>query len=246
MPPPPPTPAQTVARRNVIFAFWVRLLSVKLIAGRHLSRHSTLVENNQHLPSKAASRTHGRMVRWKSTSLYTKLTKACKIEFPIPVAVKNFDSSFDLAALIRNAQHHIDDANDFNAHHLRLHDANDNVEFAYTVILTPSSIPSTTATLFHKNRTLSIMYPPPQYLGLPDYLARTILTLFASEKRYIRSVLDRSLSDHGSLPEFARRVVRASRNYQVTFSLLNGGGQNAVESWDIADALQSIFFTSNY
>ena len=34
------------------------------------------------------------------------------------------DPAFDLDGLIRNAQHHIDDANDFNAHHLRLHDAN--------------------------------------------------------------------------------------------------------------------------
>jgi hypothetical protein len=37
--------------------------------------------------------------------------------------VKNLDVGFDLDGLIRNAQHHIDDANDFNAHHLRLHDA---------------------------------------------------------------------------------------------------------------------------
>jgi hypothetical protein len=50
-------------------------------------------------------------------------SQACKIEFPIPVAVQNLDPGFDLDGLIRNAQHHIDDANDFNAHHLRLHDA---------------------------------------------------------------------------------------------------------------------------
>jgi hypothetical protein len=67
-----------------------------------------------------------------------------------------------------------------------------------------------------------------------------ILTLFASERRYIRSVLLRSTNDAASLPEFVRRVVRGSRKYQVTFSLLNGGGEQAVESWDIAEALSCI------
>jgi hypothetical protein len=159
------------------------------------------------------------------------------------------DGGIDLDGLIRNAQHHIDDANDFNAHHLRLHDAKgssfkdgltvDDVEFAYTIILSPSfQYPSPASTLHHSNRTLIISYTPHQYLALPDYLSRTILTLFASERRYIRSVLHRSTNDLGSLPEFARRVVRGSRKYQVTFSLLNGGGEEAVETWDIADALK--------
>jgi hypothetical protein len=178
--------------------------------------------------------------------------KACKIEFPIPVAVQSLDPSFDLDGLIRNAQHHIDDANDFNAHHLRLHHATgppqnvplfreltvDDVDFSYTIVLSPSfhqSSPS--STLHHANRTLRISYPPSQYLGLPDYLSRMILTVFASERRYIQSVLARSANDASALPEFARRVVRGSRKYQVTFSLLNGGGEKAVESWDIAEAL---------
>jgi Phosphatidylinositol-glycan biosynthesis class S protein len=98
--------------------------------------------------------------------------------------------------------------------------------------------PSPSSTLHHANRTLIISYPPQQYLALPSYLSRTILTLFASERRYIRSVLHRSTNDLGSLPEFARRVVRGNRKYQVTFSLLNGGGEQAVESWDISEALQ--------
>jgi hypothetical protein len=115
------------------------------------------------------------------------------------------------------------------------------VEFAYTILLSPSfSHPSPTSTLHHANRTLIISYPPQQHLALPDYLSRTILTLFASERRYIRSVLHRSTNDLGSLPEFARRVVRGSRKYQVTFSLLNGGGEEAVESWDISEALKRI------
>jgi hypothetical protein len=167
--------------------------------------------------------------------------------------VRSLDAAFDLDGLIRNAQHHIDDANDFNAHHLRLHNANgtqiygtgsftvDNVDFAYTIILNPTfQHPSLTSTLHHSNRTLVIAYPPHQYLALPEYLSRTILTLFASERRYIQSVLHRSANDLGSLPEFARRVVRGSRKYQVTFSLLNGGGEEAVESWDIAEALHRI------
>jgi hypothetical protein len=174
------------------------------------------------------------------------------------VAVTNLDAGFDLDALIRNAQHHIDDANDFNAHHLRLHDAKgfyqitkaylkDNIEFAYTIVLNPSfQHPSPTSILHHGNRTLIISYPPQQYLSLPDYLARTILVLFASERRYIRSVLHRSANDLGSLPEFARRVVRGSRKYQVTFSLLNGGGEEAVESWDIAEALHCFAFSLNH
>jgi hypothetical protein len=58
-----------------------------------------------------------------SVGLWGTNFQACKIEFPIPVAVRNLDPSFDLDGLIRNAQHHIDDANDFNAHHLRLHHA---------------------------------------------------------------------------------------------------------------------------
>jgi Phosphatidylinositol-glycan biosynthesis class S protein len=94
------------------------------------------------------------------------------------------------------------------------------------------------STLHHSNRTLVIAYPPQQHLSLPDYLSRTILTLFASERRYIRSVLHRSTNDLGSLPEFARRVVRGSTKYQVTFSLLNGGGEKAIETWDIAEALK--------
>lgn len=115
----------------------------------------------------------------------------------------------------------------------------DNIEFAYTIILNPSyQQASPSSTLHHSNRTLIIQYPPQQHLSLPDYLSRTILTLFASERRYIRSVLHRSTNDLGSMPEFARRVVRASRKYQVTFSLLNGGGEEAVESWDIAEALR--------
>ena len=89
-----------------------------------------------------------------------------------------------------------------------------------------------------------ISYPPHHHLALPDYLARTILELFASERRYIRSVLERSNNEMASLPEFARRVVRSSRKYQVTFSLLNGGGEEAIESWDIAEALQGIIFVS--
>lgn len=167
--------------------------------------------------------------------------------------MRSLDGGFDLEGLIRNAQHHIDDANDFNAHHLRLHNANgirvpqstvltvDNVEFAYTILLNPLfQHPSLTSTLHHSNRTLVITYPPQQYLALPEYLSRTILTLFASERRYIRSVLHRSTNDLESLPEFARRVVRGSRKYQVTFSLLNGGGEETIESWDIAEALQCI------
>jgi hypothetical protein len=118
----------------------------------------------------------------------------------------------------------------------------DNVDFAYTIILNPLfQYPSPTSTLHHSNRTLVIAYPPQQYLALPEYLSRTILTLFASERRYIQSVLHRSTNDLGSLPEFARRVVRGSRKYQVTFSLLNGGGEEVVESWDIAEALQRIY-----
>jgi Phosphatidylinositol-glycan biosynthesis class S protein len=111
------------------------------------------------------------------------------------------------------------------------------VEFAYTIVLSPSFQSHPSSTLHHANRTLSIAYPPSQYLGLPDYLSRMILTVFASERRYIRSVLARSANDAGALPEFARRVVRGSSKYQVTFSLLNGGGEQAVESWDIAEAL---------
>ena len=53
-------------------------------------------------------------------------------------------------------------------------------------------------------------------------------------------MLHRSTNDLESLPEFARRVVRGSRKYQVTFSLLNGGGEEAVESWDISEALKRI------
>ena len=64
------------------------------------------------------------------------------------------------------------------------------------------------------------------------------MKLFASERRYIRSVLHRSTNDLGTLPDFVRRVVRGSRKYQITFSLLNGGGEEAIESWDIAEALQ--------
>jgi len=123
----------------------------------------------------------------------------------------------------------------------------DNVDFAYTILLSPSfqqpsspTSPSPSATLYHANRTLIISYPPQQHLALPAYLSHTILTVFASERRYIRSVLHRSTNDLGSLPEFARRVVRGSRKYQVTFSLLNGGGEETVESWDIAQALESI------
>lgn len=115
------------------------------------------------------------------------------------------------------------------------------MDFAYTIVLAPSfTQTSLSSILHHTNRTLMISYPPQQYLGLPDYLSRMILTLFASERRYIRSVLHRSTNDVGSLPEFARRVVRGSRKYQVTFSLLNGGGEQAVESWDIAEALDCI------
>jgi len=116
------------------------------------------------------------------------------------------------------------------------------VDFAYTIVLAPSfTHTSPSSTLHHANRTLMISYPPQQHLGLPDYLSRIILTLFASERRYIRSVLHRFTNDAGGLPEFARRVVRGSRKYQVTFSLLNGGGEEAVESWDIAEALNCIF-----
>ena len=118
----------------------------------------------------------------------------------------------------------------------------DNIDFAYTIVLSPLyQHPSIMSTLHHHNRTLLITYPPQQYLALPDYLSRTMLKLFASERRYIRSVLHRSTNDLGSLPEFARRVVRGSRKYQVTFSLLNGGGEKAVESWDIAEALQRTY-----
>ena len=77
---------------------------------------------------------------------------------------------------------------------------------------------------------------------MPDYFARTTLKLFASERRYIRSVLERSNNEMASLPEFARRVVRSSGKYQVTFSLLNGGGEEAVESWEIAEALHCTIF----
>lgn len=117
----------------------------------------------------------------------------------------------------------------------------DDVDFAYTILLRPSvQHPSIASTLHHDNRTLVITYPPQQHLALPGYLSRTILMLFSSERRYIRSVLHRSTNDLGSLPEFARRVVHGNRKYQVTFSLLNGGGEQAVESWDIAEALQRI------
>jgi hypothetical protein len=115
----------------------------------------------------------------------------------------------------------------------------DNIDFAYTIILNPLyQHTSPSSTLHHSNRTLLISYPPHQHLALPDYLSRTILTLFASERRYIRSVLHRSTNDLESMPEFARRVVRTSPKYQVTFSLLNGGGEEAIESWDIAEALR--------
>jgi len=153
--------------------------------------------------------------------------------------VRSVDSTLDLDGLIRNAQHHIDDNNDFNAHHIRLYDAKDDVTCDYTIILNPSlNHPSPSTTLHHGNRTLFVSYLPQQYIVLPEYLSRTVLALFASERRYIRSVLHRSNNDVGSLNEFSRRVVRGSRKYQATFSLLNGGGEDAVESWDIAEALK--------
>jgi len=125
MAPPPPSRAQASTRRNVIFAFWVcnTRIEPSLTLGCDIPGPSIMVENDKYLQSETPSGAYGPVVGWEGNPFRKgrALKQACKIEFPIPVAVKSVDPAFDLDALIRNAQHHIDDANDFNAHHLRLH-----------------------------------------------------------------------------------------------------------------------------
>ncbi|OLL23303.1 GPI transamidase component PIG-S [Neolecta irregularis DAH-3] len=211
-------PPESATRRKVVFSFWA-----VIIVGVPLWWITTRIYR-ANLPLET-------MKQWS-------LGKVCSVEFPISVAVSSFDSTLDLESLIRNAQHQIDDSNEFNSHHLRLHSRPDSHESLkleeYSVLLFPDPTLSEPTINFHDhNRTLSIWYPLSSKGALKQYISSNLLNLFSSERIIVRDILAQDTSAQNI------RVLKYSSTFGVTFSLMNAEGDGLIQSWDIEDAERS-------
>ncbi|TGZ82739.1 hypothetical protein EX30DRAFT_339028 [Ascodesmis nigricans] len=188
--PPPELPENARARRYVILSFWL----VVVLLG---------------LP-----------LWWKTTSIYRAPLplrdmqswadgRACRAEFPLLVEVEAPELS-DPEHLIKSAQHALDDANDFSAHHLRLrlaspkltdstgNNAEENV--AATLKLLPGPARSSHSyQLSNVSREIELFYSPSynpsssaSSASLSLFVANTLQEIFAEEQQMISHLLSTS------------------------------------------------------
>jgi hypothetical protein len=143
-------------------------------------------------------------------------------------------------------QHHIDDLNDVaSPHHIRLVSENgmlfmlmlntdghsvDNADYTLSLHYADHH----EMTLDADSRTIHVAVPVYND-GESRVVASWLYDLFASERAYVRHVLLRE--DDKAVPESVNRAVKSAAEYQLTFSLLNGGG-TGILSWEIEQALK--------
>ena len=82
-------------------------------------------------------------------------------------------------------------------------------------------------------RSMRIASTPDQSKNLEESLMAYFLGAFDDERRRIKAILDPERN------EVDLRVVKYSPSYDLVFSLLNGGGIDAIHSWPITDCLKT-------